>query len=105
MQKLQENDITPVVVIHNWDIPKNLHQIGGWTNSKLVTFFVDYAKTVLDNFADVVPIWLTFHDPYSVCMQGGWSLGMHEYTCMHNILKAHAEVYRYYKNVTSFGKY
>lgn len=91
-----------MVVIYNWDMPVKLHQIGGWINRKVVKHYVEYAKFVIEELGEFVDYWLTIHDPFSICMQDQWASGVHEYTCMHNVLKAHAEVYHYYKNSTTF---
>lgn len=106
LDALAENNIKAMVVMFNWDMPKALYDIGGWINSKVVQIFIEYAILVVDNFGDKVGTWLTFHDPYSICMQTGGISGFHEYTCMHNVLRAHAEIYHYYKNSTyNNGKY
>lgn len=102
LTKLKNSNVRTMVVIYNWDMPTKLYQIGGWINAKVVKHYVEYAKFVIDEFGELVDYWLTIHDPYSICLQDHWSSGMHEYTCMHNILKAHAEVYHYYKNSTTF---
>lgn len=103
LRKLQDNGIQTMVVIYNWDMPIKLYLLGSWVNEKLINYYVEYSKTVINELGDSVDYWLTFHDPYSICVQDQWTSGIHDYTCMHNILKAHAYVYHYYKEFTVFS--
>lgn len=102
LSSLKRDGIRTMVVMFNWDTPLKLQHLGAWVNSRMINYFFEYAKIVIDELGDLVDYWLTFHDPYSICMQGQWTSGIHDYTCMHNILKAHAEVYHYYKESTVF---
>lgn len=49
--------------------------------------FVTYGKILLANFADRVPIWITFNEPllYAFNFQG-----------VNNVIHAHSQVYRFY---------
>lgn len=100
---LKDNNIRAMVVMYNWDMPAKLHLIGGWINENVVKRYVEYAKIVINELGELVDFWLTIHDPYKICTQAEFDSGIHEYTCMHNILKAHSEIYHYYKNSTFKG--
>lgn len=102
LESLKSKGIRAMVVLNNWDIPKKFGLIGGWTNNVMVDYFFDYAKVIIDNYGDLVDFWLTFHDPLSLCSQGDWFSEMEEYTCVHNVLKAHAKIYHYFKENTNF---
>lgn len=102
LKGLKNNGIQTMVVVYNWDMPAKLYLLGGWINQKLINHYVEYAKTVINELGTLVDYWLTFHDPFSICARNQWMSGTYEYTCMHNILKAHANVYHYYKNFTNF---
>ncbi|KAJ5152594.1 CAZyme family GH1 [Penicillium canariense] len=59
----------------------------GYQNETFVDAFVNYGKILVSNFADRVPIWVTFNEPllYSFNFQG-----------VDNVVHAHAQVYRFY---------
>ena len=48
------NDITPMVVIHHFDIPLKLQLLGGWTNPKMIEYFENYARVAYTYFGDRV---------------------------------------------------
>lgn len=106
MDELLANDIEPIVTMLHWDHPQNLEDLGGWTNEKMVDWFVDYTRILFQEFGPKVRKWLTMNEPTAQCNRG-YSLGLHapgknvhgiaEYLCTHNTLKAHASVYRLYQ--------
>lgn len=98
---LVERNITPMVSMYHWDLPQPLATIGGWTNSLLVDYFVDFAKILFENFGDRVPLWITFNiNPFGY---GDliWPPFMNhpggEYLFYKNLLVAHAKVYHLYQ--------
>ncbi|XP_018320187.1 myrosinase 1-like [Agrilus planipennis] len=110
---LAANNITAMVTLFHWDLPQNLMELGGLTNSRFVTYYTEYARTAFEHFGDRVKYWLTFNEPYQTCMfsYGGTRLapalgmsGIADYLCGHNLLKAHAAAYHLY-NTTYKPKY
>lgn len=103
---LIQNNIIPVVVMHHWDLPQSIYELGGWMNELTIDFFEDYAKVLLENFSKKVEIWITINEPDHICNQMGFgkfnpalvSLGIGDYMCYRNIHLAHARVYHMYKN-------
>lgn len=60
---LLKNDIEPVITLSHFEIPYHLYQAyGGFTNKKLIAFFVNYADVVMRRFKDKVKYWLTFNE-------------------------------------------
>ena len=66
----------------------------------------NYAKLLFETYGDRVKIWMTFNEPYDYCIPGygdgnyppmGHEHGVADYLCMDTTLKAHAAVYRLYK--------
>jgi beta-glucosidase/6-phospho-beta-glucosidase/beta-galactosidase len=51
-------------------LPEELMKIGGWPNEQLVQHFVAYADLAFKTFGDRVKTWITFNEPYVVCVQG-----------------------------------
>ncbi|WP_042461563.1 glycoside hydrolase family 1 protein [Neobacillus dielmonensis] len=70
--ELLKYGIEPLVTISHYEIPLHLVQkYNGWTDRRLVDFFVHYAETVFKRYKDKVKYWLTFneinistHSPY-----------------------------------------
>ncbi|KAE8387822.1 glycoside hydrolase superfamily [Aspergillus alliaceus] len=90
----------PIVTLHHFDSPlifvasdnTSAHpDIGnnnaGYQNETFVDAFVNYAKIVLTHYADRVPIWVTFNEPY---------LYSFNFTGANNVVHAHAQVYHFY---------
>lgn len=63
---------------------------GGYQNASFPDAFVNYAKIVMAHYSDRVPVWFTFNEPllYSYNAQS-----------IYNVVKAHADVYHFYKDV------
>ncbi|KAJ8924346.1 hypothetical protein NQ315_007142 [Exocentrus adspersus] len=105
IKELKANDIEPLVTIYHWDLPQVLQDIGGWTSEFIIEAYAEYARLVFELFGDDVKYWLTFNEPKETCLGGygqGYSapgltlIGVAEYLCTHNLLKAHARAWHIY---------
>lgn len=109
IDELIKYKIEPVITLLHWDTPQVLQDMGGWTNELIVDYFEDYARIVFEKFGDRVKEWVTFNEPYNMCLYGygtgtGFLVfapgivvpGVAEYQCSHNVLKAHARAYHLY---------
>jgi 6-phospho-beta-glucosidase len=55
--------IEPVITLSHFEMPYALAKnYGGWTNRKLIDFFVHYALTVMERYKDKVKYWMTFNE-------------------------------------------
>lgn len=62
-QLCKDNNIEPLVTINHFDIPMYLvDNYGGWKNRQTLDFFVNYAKSLFENYKDLVKYWLTFNE-------------------------------------------
>jgi beta-glucosidase len=43
---------------------------GGWPNATMIDYFADYADLAFRAFGDRVKKWLTFNEPWVICMLG-----------------------------------
>jgi beta-glucosidase/6-phospho-beta-glucosidase/beta-galactosidase len=69
---------------------------GGYQNETFQDAFVNYGKVVLTHFADRVPIWFTFNEPF-IYSDNGHSVN--------NVIKAHARLYHFYhEEIQGTGK-
>lgn len=105
LEELVKDDILPMVVLHDWDLPQKLQELGGWANPLVQTWFTNYAKVAFEQFGDKVKYWITINNPRDMCYDGygNWTkapgtdaTGVGEYLCIKNVLLAHAKVYRMY---------
>ncbi|MBQ9488235.1 MAG: 6-phospho-beta-glucosidase, partial [Selenomonadaceae bacterium] len=61
--ELLKYKIEPVITLSHFEMPYYLTQkYGGWTNRKLIDFFVRYAETVMKRYKDKVKYWMTFNE-------------------------------------------
>ncbi|KAL4971533.1 glycoside hydrolase superfamily [Aspergillus desertorum] len=60
---------------------------GGYWHPEFVESFVNYGKILFTHYADRVPVWVTFNEPL---------LYAFNFTGIHNVVQAHAELYHYY---------
>lgn len=54
IDELIANGIEPMLTVYHWDLPQSLQDIGGWTNPKIVDYFVEYSRILFDNYAHKV---------------------------------------------------
>ncbi|KAK5994775.1 Beta-glucosidase 4 [Cladobotryum mycophilum] len=98
-----DKGMIPVVTLLHFDTPlqffaANLSAIsdrpyigynnGGYQNETFADAFVHYAKVVMTHYADRVPVWFTFNEPFIYSYNG---------KSIDSVIKAHARVYRFYK--------
>ncbi|XP_018330919.1 myrosinase 1-like [Agrilus planipennis] len=104
---LKKNDIKAMVTIYHWDLPQSLQEYGGWTNSSIIDVYVEYARVVFELFGDRVHTWITFNEPFQICVEGygvaakapAWNdSGISDYICGYNLLRAHAKAFHLYNN-------
>ena len=76
--------VTPVITLAHGDQPLHLQ----FNSTAFPDAFLYFAKQVMTRFADRVPIWVTLNEP---------NINFNNYADNHNILMAHAKVYRFYK--------
>ncbi|GMA08809.1 beta-glucosidase [Tetragenococcus halophilus subsp. flandriensis] len=56
-------DMEPVITLSHYETPFTLlAEYGGWTNRKLINFFINYAKTVFKRYQGKVKYWMTFNE-------------------------------------------
>lgn len=61
--ELKKHNIKPVVTLSHYEMPLGLvEKYGGWSNRKVIDFFVRYSKVVFERYKDSVKYWLTFNE-------------------------------------------
>ncbi|MHC5372656.1 glycoside hydrolase family 1 protein [Enterococcus sp. LJL120] len=85
-QCLLDNGIEPVMNLFHFDMPWWLMEKGGWETRESVNAFGFYAKTVFEEFGDLVHRWSTFNEPL-VHIEAAYLQEFH-YPAIHDIKKA-----------------
>ncbi len=61
--ELLKYNIEPVITLSHFEMPLHLvKEYGGWTNRKVVDFFVNYSKSVFERYKNKVKYWITFNE-------------------------------------------
>lgn len=70
--------IEPLVTISHYETPLNLARTyNGWTNRKMIDFYIHYARTVFMRYKDKVKYWLTFNEINSILEEPFMSGAIH----------------------------
>lgn len=106
-----EKGMIPTVTLLHFDVPVQFYAAnitaaqeppligyvnGGYQNETFIDAFVNYAQIVMTHYADRVPVWFTFNEPLLYSNNG---------ISINNVIKAHAQVYHFYKeSIRGTGK-
>lgn len=102
---LIKHKITPVVTLHHFTNPQWLEEIGGWTNPEVVSYFLRYAKHVVNQLHDLMPYIITINEP-NVMVGGKYYFGvwhpgeksfLTSYGVYQNLIEAHKKTYVHIK--------
>lgn len=79
LELCKENNIEPLVTMSHYEFPYHLTQKwNGWEDRRTIDCFVNYTKTIMTEYKDLVKYWLTFNEINCPLMGQGvtMSLGM-----------------------------
>lgn len=99
--ELKKNGIEPLVTISHYDDPAYIATEIGWDNPLTIDLYYKFAKTVMDEYSDVVKYWLTFNEINSMLMMAAFVPNMPKeaislsYIRLHNKFVASAKVVKY----------
>lgn len=111
-EELKKNNIEPLVTIGHFDMPLNLvGKYGGWENPEMIEFFVNYSKTIIKRYKDLVKYWITFNEINSSLFHPMFSMGSKieteegVYQALHYQLVASAKVIKLGKEINHEAKF
>ena len=58
--ELKAAGIEPLVTLYHWDLPVWADKEGGWKNPKIIDWYLEYVKVVVDALSEDVQYWMTF---------------------------------------------
>ena len=69
--------IEPVVTISHYETPYSLvKKYGGWSNRRLIDFYINYCKTIFHKFRNKVKYWLTFNEINVITLHPAMAAGL-----------------------------
>jgi beta-glucosidase len=74
ISELEAAGIEPLVTLYHWDLPLWVHEEGGWPSPKIIDYYLEYVKVVVEAFSDRVRYWMTFNEP-SVFIMLSYAMG------------------------------
>lgn len=111
-----EQGLEPIGTLYHWDFPLSLEfQYGSFRDPRIIEDFERYADTILRRYGDRIKTWVTFNEPNAVCgpylagaplnstYSGPLTPQQSYFHCAHNLLTAHAKVYRHYHKLAENG--
>lgn len=94
--ELLKYNIEPVVTINHFDIPMYLaDELDGWSNRKVIDYFLFFCETIFKRYKDKVKYWMTFNE---INFLRSWTqIGIHDsslqgkYQAAHHLFVASAK--------------
>ena len=75
-KELKKYNIQPLVTIFHNEMPLNLVKIGGWSNRKLIDYYVKFATTIMERYKDYVKYWIPVNEINDLTTGvGNWNHG------------------------------
>lgn len=98
---LLEQEIEPNITLYHWDLPYELHRLGGWLNRDCTDWFADYAELIVKNLGDRVRKFVTVNEPIATYVgyalksfAPGFGLESYGKQACHNLMVAHGKAVR-----------
>lgn len=112
INELVDNGIQPCVTLYHWDLPQKLQDIGGWSNRDVTEYYREYAALMFKEFGDLVNIWITHNEPWTVAFLGHWqghlAPGITDFSTAllvsYNLLLSHGKTVKTYREMNQNGK-
>ncbi|MGB4661035.1 MAG: 6-phospho-beta-glucosidase [Mobilitalea sp.] len=69
--------IEPVITISHYETPYGLiKNYGGWTNRKLIDFYINYCEVIFHRYKDKVKYWMTFNEINVIALHPAMAAGL-----------------------------
>lgn len=63
---LKENGIKPMPTLFHWDLPSKLMEKGGYASPDFPSWFLEYARIMIEALHPYADMFVTFNQPYSI---------------------------------------
>lgn len=102
---LVDNGIAPNVTLYHWDLPYELHRLGGWLNRDIADWFGDYAELIFKEL-NGVKLYSTHNEPIATFVGYAWKgfapgFGLESYgrQANHNLLLSHGKAVERFRSL------
>lgn len=105
--ELKKANIEPLVTLYHWDMPLWVHEEGGWKSPKIIDYYLDYVKVVVNELSGEVQYWMTFNEPQCFIMLA-YVMGQHApfecdpltgKNCLRHMLLAHGKAVKLIREI------
>jgi beta-glucosidase len=112
VNSLIENGIEPFCTLYHWDLPQALEDEGGWNNRETIDAYLQYAKTMFQQFSGKVRYWITFNEPWCISFLSHY-MGVHApghqdlqlaLNVSHHLLVAHGKTVKAFRELEIPGE-
>ncbi len=112
IDKLLENNITPVITLHHFTNPTWFDNLGGFEREQNISIFVQFCEKIFDEYSSRVNLWCTINEPEVYSMMGyfvgvfppGQKNPNQAVNVLKNLLVAHTAVYTKLKSLKNGEK-
>ncbi len=94
---LVDEQIIPNITLYHWDLPYELHRLGGWLNRDVSDWFADYAELIFNNIQGA-GMFATHNEPIATYVgyakkgfAPGFGLEKYGRQANHNLLLSHGK--------------
>lgn len=94
---LIENGIAPNITLYHWDLPYELHRLGGWLNRDIADWFADYAEIIFREIPNAT-MFATHNEPIATYVgyagkvfAPGFGIEQYGRQANHNLLLSHGK--------------
>ena len=75
-EELKKYNIEPLVTIYHNELPLSFVKDGGWSNRKVIDYYVNFARVIMERYKDVVKYWIPFNEINDLTTNvGNWNHG------------------------------
>ena len=75
-ETMKKNGIEPLITISHYDTPISLmKRFNGWTDRRMIGFYLRYCETVMREYKGLVKYWIPFNETNVLGVASGWLLG------------------------------
>ncbi len=63
INELKKHGIQPIITLSHFEMPMHLvTEYSGWSDRRVIDFYLNYARTVIDAFHEDIRYWITFNE-------------------------------------------
>lgn len=107
---LLNEGIAPNITLYHWDLPYELHRLGGWLNRDVADWFADYAELVFKEIPDAY-MFSTHNEPIATYVgyakkvfAPGFAVEQYGRQANHNLLLSHGKAVERFRASNSKAK-